>query len=122
MPNSLTLVQPVEMASLIQSNLDVLATLRMHLKTTWTQRALQLRQNINQLYAREREAEGQAQQSATAAGGEPTVNTITLDKPIQIKVKYGTATIQAGTSLPVVSRDVNGVVVQYMGENVLLPP
>jgi hypothetical protein len=122
MPNSLTLVQPVEMASLIQSNLDVLATLRMHLKTNWTQRALQLRQNINQLYAREREAEGQAQQSATAAGGEPTVNTITLDKPIQIKVKYGTATIQAGTSLPVVSRDVNGVVVQYMGENVLLPP
>jgi hypothetical protein len=91
------------------------------LQTNWTQRALQLRQSINQLYAREREAEGQAQQSI-AGSAAPAANTITLDKPIQVKVKYGTATIQAGTTLPVVSRDSNGVVVQYMGENVVLPP
>jgi hypothetical protein len=92
------------------------------LKTNWTQRTLQLRQSINQLYAREREAEGQAQQASTGAGGGSGANTITLDKPVQVKVKYGTATIQAGTTLPIISRDANGVVVQYMGENVVLPP
>jgi len=93
--------------------------LNTQLKTNWTQRALQLRQRIDSLYSREREAERAAQQRAGAA---PVANTITLDKPIQVKVKYGTATIPAGTTLPVVSRDANGVVVQYMGENVLLPP
>jgi hypothetical protein len=92
------------------------------LKTGWTQRTIQLRQNINQLYAREREAERQAQQPATAGGGAATANTITLDKPVQVKVKYGTATIPAGTTLTVVSRDANGVVVDYAGEKVALPP
>ena len=87
----------------------------MQLKTNWSQRAAQLRQNINALYSRERDAERSAQQPAAA-------DTITLDKPIQVKVKYGMATIPAGTTLPVVSRDAKGVVVQYMGENVLLPP
>ena len=86
-----------------------------------SQQAIQLRQQINQLYARERETEGAVQQSVPTNAG-ASVNTITLDKVIQVKVKYGTATIQAGTTLPVVSRDTNGVVVQYMGENVLLPP
>jgi hypothetical protein len=90
-------------------------------KNQWTQRALQLRQQIDRLYAREREAEREPDQPAAANAG-PAVNTITLDKPIQLQVKYGTATIQAGTTLPVVSRDANGVVVQYMGENVVLPP
>jgi hypothetical protein len=91
------------------------------LKTNWSQRAAQLRQNINALYSRERDAERSTQRPA-AAGAAPAADTITLDKTIQVKVKYGTATIPAGTTLPVVSRDANGVVVQYMGENVLLPP
>jgi hypothetical protein len=90
-------------------------------KNQWMQRTLQLRQQIDRLYAREREAERLAQQPVGANAG-PVRNTITLDKPIQVKVKYGTATIQAGTTLPVVSRDANGVIVEYMGENVLLPP
>jgi hypothetical protein len=90
-------------------------------KNQWTQRALQLRQQIDRLAAREREAERETEQTI-APSSAPAANTITLDKPIQVKVKYGTATIQAGTTLPVVSRDANGVVVQYMGENVLLPP
>ena len=90
------------------------------LKTNWSQRAAQLRQNINTLYSRERDAERSTQQ-APAAGAAPAADTISLDKPIQVKVKYGMATIPAGTTLPVVSR-ANGVVVQYMGENVLLPP
>jgi len=85
------------------------------------QRTIQLRQQIDRLYAHEREAE-RAPQEPVAANAGPAANTITLDKPIQVKVKYGTATIQAGTTLPVVSRDANGVIVQYMGENVLLPP
>jgi hypothetical protein len=91
------------------------------LKTNWSQRAAQLRQNISALYSRERDAERSTQQPA-AAGVTPAADTITLDKPIQIKVKYGTATIPVGSTLPVVSRDENGVVVQYMGENVRLPP
>jgi hypothetical protein len=90
-------------------------------KNQWAQRTIQLRQQIDRLYAREREAE-RAPQEPVAANAAPAGNTITLDKPIQVKVKYGTATIQAGTTLPVVSRDANGVVVQYLGENVLLPP
>jgi hypothetical protein len=92
------------------------------LKTGWTQRAMQLRQNINQLYARERDAERQGQQAAGPAGAAPSANTLTLDKPVQVKVKYGTATIPAGTTLTVVSRDANGIVVDYAGEKVTLPP
>ena len=92
------------------------------LKTGWTQRTLQLRQNINQLYAREREGERQAQQSTTATGAAPTASTITLDRPVQVKVKYGVATIPAGTTVTVISRDANGIVVDYSGEKVTLPP
>jgi hypothetical protein len=91
------------------------------LKTNWSQRAAQLRQNINTLYARERDAERSTQQPAAASAAQ-AADTISLDRLIQVKVKYGMATIPAGTTLPVVSRDANGVVVQYMGENVLLPP
>jgi hypothetical protein len=36
------------------------------LKTNWTQRTVQLRQNINALYAREREAERFADEAKTA--------------------------------------------------------
>jgi hypothetical protein len=90
-------------------------------KNNWTQRALQIRQRIQMLMMRQNQSE-RAQQTPVATSAVPTSNTITLDKPVQVKVKYGTATIQAGTTLPVVRRDANGVVVQYMGENVLLPP
>ena len=92
------------------------------LKTNWTQRAAQLRENINTLYARERDAERAAQQPGARANAAPAASTITLDKPIQVKVKYGTATIPVGTTLPVVNRGANRIVVQYMGENVTLPP
>jgi len=91
------------------------------LKTNWTQRTIQLRQTINQVYAREREAERPVQQTAGTAPA-ASANTITLDKPIQVKIKYGTATIPAGTTVTVVSRDANGVVVDYAGEQVRLPP
>ena len=88
-------------------------------KNNWTQRALQIRQQIQILTERQSQAERAGhQQPAAAANAAPATNTITLDKAIQVKVKYGTATIQPGTTLPVVSRDANGVVVQYMGENV----
>jgi hypothetical protein len=90
-------------------------------KNAWTQRALKIRQRIQMLMDRQRQAE-LAQQAGGTAKAAPPASTITLDKPVQVKVKYGTATIQAGTTLPIVSRDAKGVVVQYMGENVLLPP
>jgi len=41
---------------------------------------------------------------------------------VQAKVKYGIATIPAGTTLTVVSRDANGIVVDYAGEKVTLAP
>jgi hypothetical protein len=82
-----------------------------------------LRQQIDRLYAREREAERAAEQAkTTGAGAASTAETITLDKAVQVKVQYGTATIPAGTTLTVISRDANGVVVEYMGEKVTLPP
>jgi hypothetical protein len=91
--------------------------LNAQLKTSWQQRTIQLRQNIDRLYGRVKDLERQAQQQAG-----PARETITLDKSIQVKVKYGTATIPVGTTLPVVSRDANGVVVEYLGEKVTLPP
>jgi hypothetical protein len=89
------------------------------LKTNWQQRATQLRRTIDHLYARERELERQAQQPPT--GPMPVTDAITLDKSVQVKVKYGTATIPAGTTLRVISRNANDVVVVYAGENVTLP-
>jgi hypothetical protein len=91
--------------------------LNSQVKSNWQQRTIQLRQNIDRLYARERQAEREAQQQAPSAK-----ETITLDKPVQVKVKYGTATVPAGTTLPVLGRDANGVVVEYIGEKVTLPP
>jgi hypothetical protein len=93
------------------------AFLDARVKANWQQRVIQIRQNIDRLYARERELERQAQQQAPAAK-----ETITLDKPVQVKVKYGIAIIPAGTTLVVASRDTNGVVVEYLGEKVTLPP
>jgi hypothetical protein len=87
------------------------------LKTSWQQRTTQLRQNIDRLYGRVKDLERQTQSQAT-----PARETIILDKSIQVKVKYGTATIPAGTTLAVISRDANGVVVEYLGEKVTLPP
>jgi hypothetical protein len=95
--------------------------LNTQLRTNWQQRAIQLRRTIDQLYARERELERQAQQGSNVGGPLALTDSITLDKPIQVKVKYGTATIPAGTTLPVVNRDANGVVVDYAGEKVTLP-
>jgi len=96
--------------------------LNAQLKANWQQRAIQLRQNIDRLYARERELERQAQQLQAPGAAPPGNETITLSKPAQVKVKYGTATIPAGTTLTVVSRDANGIVVDYAGEKVTLPP
>jgi hypothetical protein len=96
--------------------------LNSQLKANWQQRTLQLRQRIDRLYARERELERQAQQPATIGAAAATANTITLDKPVQIKVKYGTVTIPPGTMLTIISRDANGIVVDYAGEKVTLPP
>ena len=95
--------------------------LNSQLNANWQQRTIQLRQSIDRLYARERELERQAQQAAGPGSVPAAQETITLSKPTQVKVKYGTATIPAGTTLRVVSRDANGIVVDYAGKNVTLP-
>src|SRR5437667_8747863 len=77
--------------------------------TEWKQRAAQLRQQIEQLYTREREIEGHV--TAAAADAAATANTITLDKPVAVKVKYGMATIPPGTTLTVISRDATRILV-----------
>jgi hypothetical protein len=92
------------------------------LRANWQQRAIQLRQNVDRLYSYEREAERRAQQQQAPGGAPGGSETITLNKPTQVKVKYGTATIPAGTILPVVSRDAKGIVIDYSGEKVILPP
>jgi hypothetical protein len=78
--------------------------LNTQLRTNWQQRTIQLRRTINLLYARERETERRTP-AAGATGAVSVADTITLDKPIQVKVKYGTAIIPAGTVLSIAKRD-----------------
>ena len=91
------------------------------LRTQWTQRALKLRQNIIGLHQRLVQLELQAQQSA----GQPPVaaaDTVILQKPTAVHVKFGTVTLPPGTSLHVVSRDPRGITAEYNGELVIVPP
>jgi hypothetical protein len=91
------------------------------LRTQWTKRAMQLRQNITGLHQRLVQLELQAQQSA----GQPAAalaDTVILQKPTAVHVKYGDVTLPAGTNLHVVSRDPRGITVEYNGELVIVPP
>jgi hypothetical protein len=91
------------------------------LRTQWTQRAMQLRQNIVGLHQRLVQLELQAQQSV----GQPaaaSADTVILQKPTAVHVKYGTLTLPAGTSLQVMSRDPRGITAEYNGELVIVPP
>jgi hypothetical protein len=97
------------------------AFLNTTLRTNWTQRAMQLRQNIVGLHGRLQELERQAQQPV----GRPGVannDTVVVQKPTIVHVKYGTVTLPAGTSLHVVSRDPRGITAEYNGELVIVPP
>jgi hypothetical protein len=82
---------------------------------------MQLRQKIVSLHIRlqqlEREAQQPAGQQAAATG-----DTVTLQKPTAVHVKYGNVTLPAGTSLHVVSRDPRGITAEYNGELVIVPP
>jgi hypothetical protein len=64
------------------------------------------------------------QVSASAPGGAAAAfgETITIQQPTTIRVKYGTATLPTDTVLHVVRRDASGIIVNYNGEQVLLPP
>jgi len=85
----------------------------------WLQRSAQLRQQISQFYARERAIEAQIAAPPSAAAG--VSDTITIQEPTTVQIKYSTATIPAGTTLRVVTRDTKGTVVEYSGELVTLP-
>jgi hypothetical protein len=91
------------------------------LRTNWTQRAMQLRQNIVGLHQRLQQLELQAQQTVGQPGA-ATGDTVTLRKPTAVHVKHGDVTLPAGTSLHVVSRDPRGITVEYNGELVIVPP
>ena len=91
------------------------------LQTHWVQRALQLRQTIERRYVGLQQLELQAQQTV----GQPPAarrDTVTLEKPTAVHVKYGDVTLPAGTSLHVISRDPRGITVEYNGELVIVPP
>jgi hypothetical protein len=91
------------------------------LRTNWTQRTARLRQNIVALQGRLQELELKAQQR----GGQavlPSSDTITIQKPTSVSVKYGHVTLPVGTSLRVVSRDSRGITAEYNGELVIVPP
>ncbi len=94
------------------------AFLNTTLRTNWTQRAMQLRQQIVSLHTRLQELE---RQSAQQPNG-PTVDTVTLKQNVSVHVKYGTVTLSAGTSLHVMSRDPRGITAEYNGELVIIPP
>jgi hypothetical protein len=46
---------------------------------------------------------------------------VTLTAPVTLQIPYGQTTLQRGAKLPVVSRDAQSVVVQYMGEKYPIP-
>ena len=46
---------------------------------------------------------------------------VTLTAPVTIQIRYGQTTLNRGTRLPVVSRDAETVVVEYMGERYPIP-
>lgn len=94
------------------------AFLNSTLRTNWTQRAMQLRQRIVSLHTRLQELERQA----AVQPGAVTGDTVVLQQPTPVHVKYGTVTLPAGTSLHVVSRDPRGITAEYNGELVILPP
>jgi hypothetical protein len=83
-------------------------------ETQWLQRSAELRQKVSQLYAYERTLEAQVNAPSPAAPSH--VNAITLEKPTTVNIKYGTATLPAGTTVRVVRRDAKGTVVEYNGE------
>jgi hypothetical protein len=91
-------------------------------ETQWQQRSAELRQQISGLYARERDLEAKLNVAASPPAVAIPNETITLQKPTTIRVKYGTATLPAGTVLRVLRRDGTGIVVDYSGEPVTLPP
>jgi hypothetical protein len=57
-----------------------------------------------------------------AAPQAASAETIMLTQPVQVKLKYGVATLPAGLTLPIVGGDADGIVVEYAGEKVTLPP
>jgi hypothetical protein len=87
-------------------------------ETQWLQRAAEFRRDVSRLYAHERELEAQLKAPSSTPPGE----TITLQKPTIVRIKYGAATVPAGTVLRVLKRDATGIVVDYGGEAVTLPP
>lgn len=95
--------------------------LNSNLRTQWTQRTLQLRQNIVSLQQRLQQLEIQAQQP-DGQGVVASVDNITLQKPTTVHIKYGDITLPAGTSLHVVSRDPRGITAEYNGELIIVPP
>jgi hypothetical protein len=50
-----------------------------------------------------------------------TPQSITLTAPVMIQIPYGQTTLQPGTKLPVVSRDAQTVVIEYMGAKYPIP-
>jgi hypothetical protein len=97
------------------------AFLNKTLITQWTQTAVQLRQNIVGLHHHLQQLELQAQQSVEQPSA-TSADTVTLQKPTAVRVKYGTLTLPAGTNLHVISRDPRGITAEYNGELVILPP
>jgi len=96
------------------------AFLNTTLRTQWSRRAMQLRQQIVSLHGRLEQLERESQQP----GGQQAVansDTVVLQKPTAIHIKYGTVTLPAGTSLHVVFRDPRGITAEYNGELVIVP-
>ena len=90
------------------------------LKTNWSQRAAQLRQSINALYSRERDAERNTGQPA-AAGAAPAAETPGQAHPGKREVRHGYDPSRHHFACCKSRRERSSRSV-HLGENVLLPP
>lgn len=85
----------------------------------WADNSKSYRDKVDRLYSQLRAEERDRRESSRTdyeQGG-----TIVLQHPTTVHLHYGNATLPAGLSLRVLDRTVNGIIVEYAGEQVTLP-
>lgn len=88
----------------------------------WADSSRSLRDGVVKLYTRLRQQEREFSVGGLpSAPGEPGTM-IVLQHPATVRLRYGSATLPAGLSLRVVDRTASGIVVEYGGERITLPP
>ena len=88
----------------------------------WVDSAKIHRDKTSSLYARLRAQEREFVAASSGDGaGSAGGDTVVLQHPVEVRLRYGTTVLPAGLSLRVVSRTDAGLIVDYAGETVTLP-